>query len=260
LNKAGDAVVVVAGGDRRVVAALAERGGDATRPWREARSATAPTVSASFSECRPSGTHAVSDRVYGYPAQRAPCGESRCQPGRGQIRLFPEPARVGRRGRAPAMTERHRELPVRTEVARVAEGSGVGDRLAGHSDLGGDSQWAASIFSFWKTKSMLGWFLKLSRRCRSWGGAGAVFYAGLEDNNARNEGSCFMQSCNRLKESPPVEGLRQRGLNLGWLHCVVFLRRHLEGDRRADRRSFEPRRFGREDRGARGPDDKTESP
>ena len=72
----------------------------ATRPWREARSATAPTVSASFSECRPSGTHAVSDRVYSYAAQRAPCGESRCQPGRGQIRLFPEPARVGRRGRA----------------------------------------------------------------------------------------------------------------------------------------------------------------
>ena len=33
-------------------------------------------------------------------AQRAPCGERRCQPGRGQIRLFPEPARVGRRGRA----------------------------------------------------------------------------------------------------------------------------------------------------------------
>jgi len=121
------------GGDRRVVvAALAERGGDATRPWREARSATAPTVSASFSECRPSGTHAVGDRVYSYAAQRAPCGESRCQPGRGQIRLFPEPARVGRRGRAPAMTARHRELPVRTEVARVAEGSGVGDRLAGH--------------------------------------------------------------------------------------------------------------------------------
>jgi len=72
----------------------------ATRPWREAWSATAPTASASFSECRPSGTHAVSDRVYSYAAQRAPCGESRCQPGRGQIRLFPEPARVGRRGRA----------------------------------------------------------------------------------------------------------------------------------------------------------------
>jgi len=30
------------------------------------------------------------------------------------------------------MTEQHRELPVRTEVARVAEGSAVGDRFAGH--------------------------------------------------------------------------------------------------------------------------------
>ena len=32
------------------------------------------------------------------------------------------------------------------------------------------------------------------------------------------------------------------------------------GDRRVDRRSFEPRRFGRRDRGARVPDGKTESP
>ena len=60
------------------------------------------------------------------------------------------------------MTERHRELPVQTEIVRVAEGSAVGDRFAGHGAseaiLNG---WRR--FSFWKTKSMLGWFLKLSR-------------------------------------------------------------------------------------------------
>ena len=46
--------------------------------------------------------------------------------------------------------------------------------------------------------------------------------------------------------------------------CVVVLYlfscRLPGGDRRADRRSFEPRRFGRRDRGARVPDGKTESP
>ena len=36
----------------------------------------------------------------------------------------------------------------------------------------------------------------------------------------------------------------------------LFLCRRPGGDRRADRRSFEPRRFGRRDRGARGPDGK----
>jgi hypothetical protein len=40
----------------------------------------------------------------------------------------------------------------------------------------------------------------------------------------------------------------------------LLLRRRPGGDRRADRRSFEPGRFGRRDRGARGPDGKTESP
>jgi hypothetical protein len=37
-------------------------------------------------------------------------------------------------------------------------------------------------------------------------------------------------------------------------------RRRPGGDRRADGRSFEPPRFGRRDRGPRGPDGKTESP
>ena len=95
------------------------------------------------------------------------------------------------------MTERHRELPVRTEVARVAEGSAVGDRFAG--DVTSEAILNGRVdLSFWKTKSMLGCFLKLSRPRRSWVGS-AVFHAGLEDNNARNEGSCFGKSYNRLK-------------------------------------------------------------
>jgi len=40
----------------------------------------------------------------------------------------------------------------------------------------------------------------------------------------------------------------------------LFLHCHPGGDRRADCRSFEPRRFPRGDRDARGPDGKTESP
>ena len=109
----------------------------------------------------------------------------------------PEPARVGRRGRAPAMTERHRELPVRTEVARVAEGSAVGDRFAGHvaseAILNGRRR-----FFLLENKIYARVVFEALKACRSWVG-GAVFHAGLEDNNARNEGSCFGKSYNRLK-------------------------------------------------------------
>jgi hypothetical protein len=83
------------------------------------------------------------------------------------------------------MTERHRELPVRTEVARVAEGRAVGDRFTGHvaseAILNGRRRffllenkiYARVFFEDLKALPILGW-------------AGAVFHAGLEDNNAGN--------------------------------------------------------------------------
>jgi hypothetical protein len=53
-------------------------------------------------------------------------------------------------------------------------------------------------FSFWKTERMLGYFLNILRPRLSWVGS-AVFHSGLEDNNARNEGSYIGKSYNRLK-------------------------------------------------------------
>jgi hypothetical protein len=93
---------------------------------------------------------------------------------------------LNRRGSAPrspakpAMTERHRELPVRTEVGRVAEGSAVGDRFAGHVALQAilngrrrfflleNKIYARVVFEALKALPIRGW-------------AGAVFHAGLED-------------------------------------------------------------------------------
>ena len=71
----------------------------ATRPWREARSATAPTVSASFSECRPSETRAVGDRAYS-DASRPNISRSR------YFKILP----VALRGRAAIVSKRRGSL------------------------------------------------------------------------------------------------------------------------------------------------------
>jgi hypothetical protein len=96
------------------------------------------------------------------------------------------------------MTERHRELPVRTEVARVAEGRAVGDRFAGHlaseAILNGRRRfflldnkiYARMFFENLKALPILGWVARYST-------------LGWRTNNARNEGSCFIKSCYRLK-------------------------------------------------------------
>jgi hypothetical protein len=54
-------------------------------------------------------------------------------------------------------------------------------------------------FSFLENKIYARVFFEALKALPILGWAGAVFHAGLEDNNARNEGSCFGKSYNQVK-------------------------------------------------------------